>query len=324
MSSKYTRHQSVVSRQSDQTDSEDSWLNRFEKSLLKDAVQPRAQVSLFDQINSIMNGKAKYTSVEAAVEDMKQRSGLTAYLAKLNKVSEDANDASTTKVASVDVEFDVLADMCRNAIQAGDWKELGKCVGQIDSKSGDPKINSVESIRTLKYFRDPEISACRVPVDQWIEYGKGYAEGVGSTEEEKEKDLNFTRSILEKFFSKKASSDNQEAIDKKVDMTPIVVKKHPAIKKTLENYIRDTKGNLPVPAIIEKIRSIHQTDVTDGKDWDDDKLIILVSKMNLGAKKENPSLFQNYSNLGTRDSDSDSEIDPSNNDAFFALTPVKQ
>lgn len=218
MSSKYNRHSSVVSRQSDQTVDEDNWLHRFEKSLLKDAVQPKSQTNLFDQINSIMNGKSKFPSVDAAVQDMKERSGLTAYLDKINKSSEDET-------------------------------------------SGAKKV---------------------------------------------------------------ASADEQEAIDKKIKMTPIVLKKQPRIKKTIENYIRDTKGNLPVPAIIDKIRSIHSKDVPDAKDWDDDKLIIMVSGLNLSAKKDNPGSFQDYGNLGSRDPGSDTEVDPSNTDAFFALTPVKQ
>lgn len=219
MSNKYQRHSSVVHRHSEQPVDEDTWLHRFEKSLQKDAVQSRKQdASLFEQINSIMNGKSRFPSVEAAVEDMKERSGLTAYLSKINKSSEE----------------------------------------EIVS----PK--------------------------------------------------------------KVASADEQPAFDKKVDLTPIVLKKKPDIKKTIENYIRDTKGNLPVPAIIDKIRGIHSKDVPDAKDWDDDKLIILVSKLNLGAKKDNPGSFQDYGNLGSRDSAADSEIDPSNTDAFHALTPVKQ
>jgi len=216
--SKYNRHSSVVSRQSDSPIDEDSWLHRFEKSLMKDAVQTKKQdSSLFEQINTIMNGKSKFPSVDAAVQDMKERSGLTAYIEKINKSSE----------------------------------------GNLPT-------------------------------------------------------------------SKKIASDNQQAIDKKVEMTPIVLTKQPQIKKTIENYIRDTKGNLPVPAIIDKIRSIHSKDVTDSKDWDDDKLIILVSRLNLSAKKDNPGTFQDYGNLGSRDTGSEADIDPSNTDAFFALTPVKQ
>src|SRR5574338_1567568 len=214
-----SRRHTPISRQADEFIDEDHWLKQFEKSLQKGAVQPRSQNSLFDQINSIMNGKSKYPTVDAAVEDMKERSGLTAYLSKINKTSED--EAPAKKVTA---------------------------------------------------------------------------------------------------------SDTQPAIDKKVDMTPIVIRKCPDVQKTLDNYIRDTKGNLPVPAIIEKIRSIHQNDVSDAKDWDDDKLIRLVSKLNLGAKKNNPNSYDNYSNLGRRDvdSDSDSDVDPSNNDAFHALTPVKR
>lgn len=216
--SKYVRYQPSISRQSDASIDEDAWLKRFEKALQKDAVQPMRQESLFDQINSIMNGQSKFNSVEAAVEDMKARSGLTAYLDNLSKTS------------------------------------------------GDDKKKT-----------------------------------------------------------KKTASDDNKVIDKKVSLEPIVMQKHPGIKKTLENYIRDTKGNLPVPAIIDKLRSIHQNDAPDPKDWDDDKLIVLVSKMNLTAKRDNPEAYQNYNNLGSRDIGNDgSDIDPSNSDAFFSLTPVKQ
>jgi hypothetical protein len=86
--SKYNRHQSVIYRQADEYIDEEHWLKQFQKSLQKNAVQPRSvDVSLFEQINSIMNNKSKYPSVEAAVEDMKERSGLTAYLNKINKTS---------------------------------------------------------------------------------------------------------------------------------------------------------------------------------------------------------------------------------------------
>lgn len=210
--SRYVRHQSVINRQSDENISEDHWLKQFEKKL---AVQPRSQHSLFDQINSIMNGsKAKYPSVEAAVEDMKERSGLTAYLDKINKSSEQDDTGNNRKVAQ----------------------------------------------------------------------------------------------------------DNNDTFDKRV---PIVFRKNPQISKTLDNYIRDTNGNLPVPAIIQKLRSIHQGDVSDAKDWEDDNLIIEVSNRNLRAKQSNPARYDNNSNLGSRDSAANSEIDPSNTDAFHALTPAK-
>lgn len=214
--SKYNRHQSVINRQSDSDSSSDNWLHQLESNLQKAAVQPRSvDVSMFEQINSIMNGKSKYPSVEAAVEDMKARSGLTAYLNKKSETS--TTDDKATKTAA----------------------------------------------------------------------------------------------------------DKNKVIDKKIDLTPMVIQKCPQIKSTLENYIKDSKGNLSIPAIIEKMRSIHQKDVSDAKDWDDDKLLRLVSKMNLQAKTDNPDSYQNYSNLGKREVMNNADIDTGNTDAFKGLNPVK-
>lgn len=219
--SRYVRHQQVITRSSDDQIDDDHWLKQFAKSLEKDAVQSRqVDQTLFHQINTIMNTKSKYPSVAAAVEDMKERSGLTAYLSKINKTSE---------------------------------------VEPVTSKTSS-KV--------------------------------------------------------------KAASDNNNAVSKKVDMTPIVIKKFPGIKNTLENHIKDSKGNLSIPAIIDKIRSIHQKDVSDAKDWEDDKLMLLVSRLNLDAKKNNPNSYDNFSNLGKREQSND-DIDPSNSDAFHSLNPVK-
>jgi truncated hemoglobin YjbI len=71
--SRNQRHQPVVHRQADESIGEDHWLKQFEKTLQKGAVQPRSQHSLFDQINSIMNGNSNYPSVEASVIDMQER-----------------------------------------------------------------------------------------------------------------------------------------------------------------------------------------------------------------------------------------------------------
>lgn len=191
------------------SDRDEYWMKRFEESLQKTSVQSREMdKSIFDQINSIMNGsKSKYTSVEAAVEDMKERSGLTAYLNKI-KVSKEEISNLTTKKASNDSDL------------------------------------------------------------------------------------------------------------------PLVIKKRPQIQHTIENYIRDTKGNLSLPAIIEKIKSLHKRDIADDKDWDEEKLFHYISKMNLQAKKDNPNSYESYNNLGSNNYDGD-DIDPSNSDVFHALMPAK-
>lgn len=86
---KYNRHQSLVNRHADDHIDEDHWLKQFESTLQKGAVQPYQSQSLLDQIHSVMNTKSKYPSVQAAVDDMQERSGLKAYLAKINKTSEN-------------------------------------------------------------------------------------------------------------------------------------------------------------------------------------------------------------------------------------------
>jgi hypothetical protein len=290
--SKYQRSQPVITRNSDENISEDHWLKQFEKSLQKDAVQPRTQQSLFDQINSIMNQKSKYPSVEAAVEDMKERSGLTAYLTKV-KISE-VGSQSTVKTAQKSP------------------KEAGVFDGEEDLTNHGFGSDILSSLHSRKNF----------PQDQksWMEYARGYIEGSKMSKEHQSHELK----RLDTYFEKqtKKSADDNKVIEKKVKM-PLVIKKHPTILKTLENCIRDSKGNLPIPAIIERVRSIHQGDVSEAKDWDEDDLMYLVSQLNLDAKKNNPASYEDYSNLGGRDSLSDGEVDPSNTDAFYALNPAK-
>lgn len=219
---KYTsRHQPVISRNADESADENHWLNQFQKKLLdKDAVQSReVDSSLFDQINSIMNGKSKYPSVAAAVKDMQERSGLLNYLKKINKTSEEDIDDSTTKTAS----------------------------------------------------------------------------------------------------------DNNAVIDKMVPIEkilPMVIKKCPAIKVTIENIVTSNRGNLSIPAILDRVRSIHQADVSNSKDWEDDKLLHFISKVNLEEKQKHPQPEESNI-LGKRDMSNAEDIDPSNNDAFFALNPAK-
>src|SRR5208282_2495482 len=94
---KQPRSQPVISRQSDADQSDDHWLRQFEEKLQKTSVQPRGN-SLVEQINSIMNTKSKYPSVQAAVDDMMNRSGLSSYLDNV-KVSEHVEPIQPKKTA---------------------------------------------------------------------------------------------------------------------------------------------------------------------------------------------------------------------------------
>lgn len=200
--SKYTRHQPAVIRE---CDASDNWMKQLEKNLERNAVEPRKEKSVYDQINSIMNNskKSKFSSVEDAVQDMRERSGLVAYLEKVKR-------AATS-----------------------------------------------------------------------------YAE-------------------------KKAQDEN----------SPTIFTKAPMIKNTLENYVRETRGNSTVPAILEKIKEIHRMDVPDPKEWEDENLIKFISKLNSKEKEKYPRNDAEYMDLGRSPRFQDKDIDIENSDAFHALMPV--
>jgi hypothetical protein len=320
---KQPRHQSVVSRQSDAGYSDDHWLREFESKLQKTSVQPRGE-SIYDQINSIMNTKSKYPSVQAAVDDMMQRSGLNSYLDNVKESQEQISSETSTKTAnSLKNEIDQLKDLAK----IGDWFAFGKLMAKIDMAEGQPRINGAESIRLIKYFKDPELSSVKVPLEKWELYTRGYGEEQHLSPEEQEKDIRFTRQILDNILNRSKTAQTVEpkkSEDPSANKTPQVIQDKPSILRTLENIIKETRGNMPIPAIIARLQSLHARDISSEAVWDDERLLRLISQMNLQAKKDNPSSFENFDHLGQSDhATSGDDIDASNTDAFNALMPAR-
>lgn len=188
-----------------------NWMDEFAANIEKQSVesQSSANRSIYDQINSIMGNKSKYPTVAAAVEDMKERSGMTGFLNKLQS--------------------------------------------------------------------------------------QGETERAGA--------------------SKKAQTNQPEKIKLFQDV--------PQLKETINNYCEGTYGNLPVPAIIEKLKSIHRGDVSDDSEWDDPAFLRYLNDKNISVKKKHPDDMNVYRDLGKVQNHSlDEEIDPSNDDAFHALNPA--
>ena len=221
------RHQPVITTQADSDQNSDHWLREFEDKLIKNSVQPAGNRSIFDQINSIMNGsKSKFSSVQAKVDDMMNRSGMKAHLDSLKT----AETASTQKTA--------------------------------DCSTKTAQDQSVDA------------NAAKEPASK----------------------------------------------ESKV----IVFQKKPSIVKTLNNIIEGSRGNLPIPTIIDRLRSLHNDDIAEASDWEDDELLRYVSDLNLSAKCANQSNYEDFQDLGKTDtSTADSDIDASNADAFNALMPAK-
>ena len=117
MSKKYYRNQ-FITKESDSVQNENYWLKEFEKNLSKNAVQSKkVDQNLFDQINSIMNNKSKYTSVSAAVEDMIQRSGLKDYLNSNIKKSEENSNKKIANIESNEPQIFLQKPEIKKTIQ---------------------------------------------------------------------------------------------------------------------------------------------------------------------------------------------------------------
>jgi hypothetical protein len=320
MPKKPTRYQSVVSRQSDEPYSQDHWLKQFEANLQKTSVQPRGN-SVYDEVSAIMNTKSKYPSVQAAVDDMMHRSGLITYL----KVSE-GNEQDKVKTAGMSETNP--SEEIKKFVVARDWHKVGYAMAKLDKAEGNPASSSLDAILSFKYFYDPILKAVRVPTDDWSDFTLGYCAGHNSSPEQTEmqmEHINRMMSVSGKDKKQTGSSDTllEKSAQGETTKTPKIIQSNPGILKTLENIIRDSKGNLPIPAIISRLHSLHAKDVSNEKDWDDDALIHLVSRCNLQAKKDNPGTFESYDNLGMGEHATEADVDASNTDAFNILMPAK-
>ncbi len=255
----------------------------------------------------LQDTKRKFAQITTSPSNIEpETASIDNLLEKINFLASEKPESEKTLVSKL-----------KNAMIQRDWHEFGFLMGQQDASKG-VWMQSAESIRNLKNFPDQVVAMVKIPYDLWPEYAIGYADGARFTPEKAKQDYLFTIKVINNLKLKKSASSPS---NKKIDTTPIVIKKYPAILNTFENYIRDSKGNLSVPAIIEHVKSIHYNDCSDTKDWDDTMLIRLVSKLNLQAKSDNPSSYEIYNNLGSKDYSQD--IDMANSDAFIGLTPAK-
>ena len=169
-----------------------------------------------------------------------------------------------------------------------------------------------------------------IPREYYERYTLGYAVGAMRSEFTKEQDVQNTRYNLQSTQSDTVKTSlhkhnsllkNKPKKKTKIVM-PIIFIKVPSIKGTFDNYIQDIKGNLPIPAILDKIRSIHSKDVSDPKHWEDDNLYRYISRKMLEHQINNNPATQHHVNLGRQDR-TVTDLTDSNTDMFSSLMPVK-
>lgn len=310
MSKKYSRNQSSINRSQDNLSSENYWLNEFQKNLDKTAVQSRTvDNSLFDQINSIMNGKSKYPSVSAAVEDMMQRSGLKSYLDNVKKSEKDDTNINT-KSASEKPNF---VKKVLEASHENDWFSVGKYFGIYDKKQGNIKP-AYQTIDNIRDWYDSSLKDFSIPKNMWLSYASGYSEGANLSEEDKQKNLQEIQNILKSIQQKNASlkAKRMKKANEQINKEEVY--------KAIDNIIKSTKGRMPIIAIVLKLKDIFK-DAPESF-WENQNIYEYISKLNLKEKSDN-----NYSESNSNDSIG--KIEPfdvsesdSNTDAFYALMPA--
>jgi len=99
--------------------------------------------------------------------------------------------------------------------------------------------------------------------------------------------------------------------------------KCPQIKDTANNCIEDSRGNLSIPSIIERLKSIHKNDVADAADWDDPAFLKYLNEKNINTKMRYPDAEINSNSLGKLHRFDDEDLDPSNKDVWRSLMPTK-
>ncbi len=88
------------------------WLDRFAKELSEnkalstvvDKTRERDQKSMLDQISYLIDKKPRYASVESAVKDMQERTGLSEYIKRLSVKNEGEKKIAQEKEPVIDVE----------------------------------------------------------------------------------------------------------------------------------------------------------------------------------------------------------------------------
>jgi hypothetical protein len=126
-------------------------LSQFAKSVAPqnavDQARSRNAQSFMQQLTSIMTGKQRYATVDDAVKDMQERTGLTVHLEniksakkKVNKLAEDTTDSQIPEsLSKYDFADDILSYINNNIKNSGGGSSIASI--QYDLLSVFPKLD---------------------------------------------------------------------------------------------------------------------------------------------------------------------------------------
>lgn len=196
---KITRQDGLTERDSNLA----PWLKQFAgKKALTVVEQTRARdtQSLVSQINSIMGSKARYATVDDAVNDMKERTGLDTYLNQLKASSKDAIKTAQAVELS-DLNLDGQIDDFEVYMRETDFDpshpyfDLGLKEGEEDL--ANDLVSDVMAAITVNNFK-PDLINC-------MNFGLGYVIGAKLSKEDGNVQLKKVFEEVKKKVNKTAS-----------------------------------------------------------------------------------------------------------------------
>lgn len=124
-------------------------------------------------------------------------------------------------------------------------------------------------------------------------------------------------------YLKKIQSEEELKNKKTANQEVVLFKTHPNVKSTIDNYCEDSRGNLAIPAIVEKIKEIHGKEISDHSLFDNHDLLSYINNKNIQVKKTYPSDNKNYNNLGKINTRDEQESHDGNEDVFQSFFTTK-
>jgi hypothetical protein len=150
--------------------SQPDWFKEYSSNLQKLSVQPaHKDRAFFDQITDILGNKSRYATVEEAVKDLQDRTGLAKYLqmceaeqAEVTKVAQDINDTHVKEPKTeeeLEVTLDPDSDEMKYPKLLQDHPEIKKFIENfVKSRNGFVHVPAVvESIRII--FRNDNFTS---------------------------------------------------------------------------------------------------------------------------------------------------------------------
>ncbi len=322
-----------------------TWLDRFAetyaegKTAVEVARERMEEIPIHDQIQSIMNGRPVRRTVEDAVKEYQDRTGLTDYL-KEAQANQQLEDAAQVIKQAIDLE-ELVAELPPGALSPEGLKEMEAITDPArglpaEREESDPKVlellsqlgeeegeseeaeeeggtSSQEFLDALRMFLGSEPLYRKQdanPIDD------DSADSVKKKSPTKENLIEALEKLVEKLEKKEEASEEEEEEEEEEEI-PDILKALPEVEQFIDNIVENSPG-IHYPAVVQLIAETFGRDISPSQ-LDDPILVRYIDK-----RRRPPDASRYNANLGRglgtqRNTDLFGDIQ--NNDPFSFARP---